>query len=90
MSSIAQLPIEVLQQQIGNGLILLGLGMGVVFVFLVILIFSTKIMSKIVGKITKNAPVATTTKVSSPVMTAGSQDTEVAIAIAAAVQKSQN
>lgn len=50
MGNLAQLPNDLLVQQIQNGLILLALGMGVVFCFLVILILSTKIMSKLVNR----------------------------------------
>ena len=45
-----QLPREILVSQINNGLIIMLLGMGVVFVFLVLLVFSTKLLSFLVRK----------------------------------------
>lgn len=71
--------------QLINGLILTGLGMGVVFLFLVILIFTTKLMSWVVGKSERKANSALP-ETSAP--RAGG-DEEVAIAIAAAVRESR-
>ena len=61
MYLLAQLPAEQLTTQIKNGLILLVLGMAIVFVFLTILVFTTKLVSKIVRKFEKSpAPAAAT------------------------------
>lgn len=89
MGNLAQLPTEMLQTQISNGLVLLVLGMGVVFVFLALLIFATKFMSKIVGKISKGNDLAVKSAPAQTVQNSVSADTEVAIAIAAAFQKSK-
>lgn len=43
---------------IADGLALSGFGMGTVFVFLIILIFATTLMSKLVTKFLPEAPVA--------------------------------
>ena len=93
MYLLAQLPADQLSEQIKNGLILLVLGMAIVFVFLTILVFSTKLVSKLVRKFEKSpAPAAATTvvqpTVTQPVAKA-SNDAEVAAAIAAAVAKSK-
>ncbi len=93
MYLLAQLPADQLSTQIKNGLILLVLGMAIVFVFLTILVFTTKLVSKIVRKFEKSpAPAATVViqpTVAQPVAKA-SNDAEVAAAIAAAVAKSKN
>ena len=92
MYLLAQLPADQLSTQIKNGLILLVLGMAIVFVFLTILVFTTKLVSKIVRKFEKSpAPAAATVvqpTVAQPVAKA-SNDAEVAAAIAAAVSKSK-
>ena len=93
MYLLAQLPAEQLTSQIKNGLILLVLGMAIVFVFLTILVFTTKLVSKIVRKFEKSpAPAAATVvaqpTVAQPVVKA-SNDAEVAAAIAATVAKSK-
>ena len=44
------LPKELLTAQLMDGLVLLVLGMGTVFVFLVILIYATKLMSKLCNR----------------------------------------
>lgn len=62
MLSLAQLPIEALRTQIGNGFILMILGMAIVFVFLTILVFATKSVSKIVKKFEKEAPKTSSAK----------------------------
>lgn len=86
VSLVAQLPAEMLSQQIQNGLILLVLGMGVTFVFLTILVFSTKAISKLVRKLdSKQASAAT---VAAPAQSSNN-DAEIAVAIAAAVSKKQ-
>ena len=45
------LPKELLTAQLMDGLVLLVLGMGTVFVFLVILIYATKLMSKLCNNV---------------------------------------
>ena len=45
-----QLPREILTTQITNGLIIMLLGMGVVFFFLVLLVYTTKLLSFLVRK----------------------------------------
>ncbi len=88
---LTNLPRETLVQQINDGLILLVLGMGTVFIFLVLLIYATKIMSKICANISPaettaakpaQKPAATTAKV-----VAKSNDAAIAAAIAAAYDK---
>lgn len=69
-----------------DGLTVLCVGFSVVFVFLSVLIFAMGIMGKVVGYLNKIFPVV------SPVATASkkaqsSDDTEIAIAIAAALMK---
>ena len=88
---LTNLPRETLVQQINDGLILLVLGMGTVFIFLVLLIYATKIMSKICANISPaettaakpaQKPAATTANV-----VAKSNDAAIAAAIAAAYDK---
>lgn len=97
---LTNMPRDVLVAQIYDGLVLLVLGMGTVFIFLVILIFATKLMSKIIIGMEKNrqsdAPAA------APVQAAAVQvqqkaapapqgdDAAVAAAIAAAYDRSRN
>lgn len=69
--------------QIGNGLILMVLGMGIVFLFLTILVFSTKMISKIVSKIEKKEPIQTSAEVKN------NSESEVAAAIAVAFAESK-
>ena len=69
--------------QIGNGLILMVLGMGIVFLFLTILVFSTKMISKIVSKIEKKEPVLKSVEVKN------NSESEVAAAIAVAFAESK-
>lgn len=89
MFTLAQLPIEELKMQLGNGVILMVLGMAIVFVFLTILVFSTKAVSKIVKNIEAKAPKAA--PAAQVVVSAGPAcDAEVAAAIVAAVAKSKN
>ena len=87
--TLAQLPIEELRAQIGNGVILMILGMAIVFVFLTILVFTTKAVSKIVKKYETEAPKkAAVTQM--PAGAACTSEAEVAAAIVAAVAKSRN
>lgn len=71
--------------------IVLILGMVVVFVFLALLVFSTKLMSKVLGKIVPAAPEkpAASPVVSVAPSAAGSNDGEIAAAICAAVVQSR-
>lgn len=93
LSLLTNLPRETLVQQIYDGLILLILGMGTVFIFLVLLIYATKIMSKICAKISpaETAPKAAAKKPSqaaaAPATVARSNDAAIAAAIAAAYDK---
>lgn len=93
LSLLTNLPREVLVQQIYDGLVLLVLGMGTVFVFLIVLIFVTKLMSKICMKFETPAPApqakATNTAktVAQPSVSAKSNDAAIAAAIAAAYDK---
>ena len=50
LALLTNLPREILVQQIKDGLILLLLGMGTVFIFLILLVYITKLMSKILLK----------------------------------------
>ena len=69
---------------ITDGLILMGLGIGVVFVFLTLLIFTTKLMSKICRNIgAKNGAVQAKVAVPGAAVSA-TGDAELAVAIAAA------
>ncbi|MCR4676379.1 MAG: OadG family protein [Sphaerochaetaceae bacterium] len=89
MFLITQLPAEVLKQQMGNGVVLMLLGMSIVFVFLTILVFTTKGISKIVGKIEAKKPQkAAPVPEAAPVQVTGA-DSEIAAVIAAAVVKSR-
>lgn len=89
MGEMAQLSAEMLQAQLSNGLILLGLGMGVVFVFLTLLVFTTKLMSKIVMSIEKKSGVSAAIVPTPAVRTGADSEAEIAIAIAAAVRESK-
>ena len=94
MFLLAQLPAETLRAQLSNGVILMVLGMAIVFVFLTILVFTTKAVSKIVGKFEskkpQKAPAAPVVAAPAAVSSIGVADAEVAAAIVAAVAKSQN
>lgn len=92
LALLTNLPRETLVQQINDGLILLVLGMGTVFIFLVLLIYATKIMSKVCSRISPaekaevksvQRPVAAT----APKTVAKSNDAAIAAAIAAAYDK---
>jgi len=90
---LENMPKDVLMQQLTDGLILMVLGMVTVFIFLTILIFTTKLLSKVLGKIAPEKPAAAAPKRSTaPAATAApvTKDAEVAAAIAAAYQRSRN
>ncbi len=53
LALLENLPKETLSTQLGYGAVLMLLGMATVFVFLTVLIYATKLMSKICGKIGK-------------------------------------
>lgn len=90
LTLLTNLPKETLVQQIKDGGILMLLGMGTVFLFLVILIFATKLMSRIVGKY---APATSTPKSTgkpsgpAPKAAPKTDDAAIAAAIAAAYDK---
>ncbi len=98
LTLLTNMPREELIAQLYDGLVLMVLGMGTVFVFLVILIYASKLMSKIVMNIDKNHPAKTVNApqakaepvqskvVSSPV----TDDAAIAAAVAAAWDKSKN
>lgn len=88
MFALAQLPIDQLKTQLGNGVILMILGMAIVFVFLTILVCTTKAVSKFVRKLESKMPVAPAK--GEAVVSAPSSDAEVAAAIVAAVAKSKS
>ena len=99
LTLLTNMPKDVLIAQLKDGLVLLVLGMGTVFVFLVILIYATKLMSRIVRGIDKNhpannapvaaaAPKAAVQQKAAPVQTG--DDAAVAAAIVAAYDKSRN
>ncbi len=96
MLSLANLPIEELRTQIGNGFVLMLLGMGIVFVFLTILVFTTKGVSKVVKKFEKEAPAKASVSASPSAAAAVSACTgtplegEVAAAILAAYSASRS
>lgn len=89
MYLLAQLPADVLRTQFGNGVILMILGMAIVFVFLTILVFTTKLVSKIVQKIESKRPQTLNGK-PEVVVNSTNCDAEVAAALAAAVAKSKS
>ena len=85
------LPKELLTAQLMDGLVLLVLGMGTVFVFLVILIYATKLMSKLCNR-NQTAPAQAVS--SAPVVQKApaapvQDDAAIAAAIAAAYDKSK-
>ena len=85
------LPKELLSAQLMDGLVLLVLGMGTVFVFLVILIYATKLMSKLCNR-NQTAPAQAVS--SAPVVQKApaapiQDDAAIAAAIAAAYDKSK-
>ncbi len=87
---LTNLPKETLVAQLQDGGILLVLGMGTVFVFLVILIYATKLMSKIVARMQPAEQAAPAQKRSTNTSTTSakkSDDAAIAAAIAAAYDK---
>ena len=102
LTMLTNMPRDVLVAQIYDGLVLLVLGMGTVFIFLVILIFATKLMSRIVNGISKDhqsspapsaAPVQAAASVQVQQKAAPApqgDDAAVAAAIAAAYDRSRN
>lgn len=92
MGTLAQLPKDMLLDQLQNGLVLLLLGMGTVFVFLIILVFVIKAMSAIIRKVSPakaSAPVARPVAVTAAPAVSASADAEIAAAIVAAVAQSK-
>ncbi len=88
LALLVNLPKDQLIQQIKDGGVLMLLGMCTVFFFLVILIYATKLMSKIVGRI-KPAPAPVAKKPAESVaQKAANNDAMAAAAIAAAWDKS--
>ena len=101
LTMLTNMPRDVLVAQIYDGLVLLVLGMGTVFIFLVILIFASKLMSKIIMNMEGNRRRSSASE-SAPVQAATVQvqqkaapapqgdDAAVAAAIAAAYDRSRN
>lgn len=91
LSLLTNLPREILVQQIKDGLILLVLGMGTVFIFLILLVYITKLMSRICAKLEPETTAPAAEKKPSaaarPNVVAKSNDAAVAAAIAAAYDK---
>lgn len=95
---LTNMPKDVLITQLKDGLVLLVLGMGTVFVFLIILIFATKLMSRIIMGMEKNhqsAPAAAAVQAAAQVQQKAApapqgDDAAVAAAIAAAYDRSRN
>ena len=96
LTLLTNMPRDVLIRQLQDGLVLLVLGMGFVFIFLAILVFVTKMVSKVCAKISpapepkKKAPAVQAAVSTAPVQSAGARDAEVAAAIAAAYSRSKN
>ncbi|MBO8437169.1 MAG: OadG family protein [Spirochaetes bacterium] len=98
LTMLTNMPKDVLVQQIKDGLVLLVLGMGTVFIFLVILIFASKMMSKIImnmeknrhGEATEQIQAVSTVQVQQKVSAPQGDDAAVAAAIAAAYDRSRN
>ncbi len=93
------MPREELIAQLYDGLVLLVLGMGTVFVFLVLLIFATKIMSKLCmgnanhpanAKAKPEAAASAASAAKTMAAAPAGDDAAVAAAIAAAYDKSRN
>ena len=91
LALLTNLPREILVQQIKDGLILLVLGMGTVFIFLILLVYITKLMSRICAKLEPETTAPAAEKKPSaaarPNVVAKSNDAAVAAAIAAAYDK---
>ena len=85
-----QLPREILVSQINNGLIIMLLGMGVVFVFLVLLVFTTKLLSFLVRRYLPEKPQVISNASSTPLVgaSAEAEGAQIAAAITAAVAQS--
>ena len=99
LTLLTNMPREELIAQLYDGLVLMVLGMGTVFVFLVILIYASKLMSRICMNLDKNHPAksasAPQAKAATPVQqkmasAPVTDDASVAAAIAAAWDKSKN
>ena len=99
LTLLTNMPREELIAQLYDGLVLMVLGMGTVFVFLVILIYASKLMSRICMNLDKNHPAkaasAPQAKTAAPVQqktasAPATDDASVAAAIAAAWDKSKN
>ena len=79
-----------MSENLVNGLVILGMGIGFVLSFLVILIFSMGIMSKIVGYLNKMFPEAVEeVKTATKKVTTG-VDEAIAVALAAIAAKRGN
>lgn len=76
-----------MNENLANGLVLLGMGMGFVLCFLTILIFVMKIMSAVVAYLNKLFPEASEQIKSSVKKAADNLDEAVAVAIAAIMAK---
>lgn len=85
---LVNLPKDQLVQQIKDGGVLMLLGMCTVFVFLIVLIYATKLMSKVVGRAKPEAAPVAKKSVESAASTSANNDAMVAAAIAAAWDKS--
>jgi oxaloacetate decarboxylase gamma subunit len=92
MILLSQLAADQLTAQLQNGVVLMLLGMGTVLLFLVVLIFVTKGLSSVVGKINAKRPApapAAARRSAAPSAKAMSVEPEIAAAIAAAVAKTR-
>lgn len=76
-----------MNETLANGLVLLGMGMGFVLSFLIILIFSMRIMSLVVKYLNKVFPEATEEIKSTVKKAADNVEEAVAVAIAAIMAK---
>ncbi len=87
LALLTNLPSAYLNAQLKDGIVLMFLGMIVVFIFLTILIYSIKLMSKIVGKnaVAEEPKKKVATKPATVAKT--NDDEKVAVAIAASVNK---
>ena len=87
LALLTNLPSAYLNAQLRDGIVLMFLGMIVVFIFLTILIYSIKLMSKIVGKnaVAEEPKKKVATKPATVAKT--NDDEKVAVAIAASVNK---
>lgn len=76
-----------MNENLSNGLVLLGMGMGFVLCFLTILIFAMSIMSKIVGYLNKIFPEAVEEVKTTAKKVSANVDEAIAVAIAAIMAK---